>query len=347
MVLKVPHLNQVRREYNKGNNGKAEEEEDEDAEEYRGVEKAVRGYKESGQAFHGVKSGEKHHGKRTKDWKKKNLKYGNQYQTQYQYRQHGQHAVQQGPHKLSASEQQPCDGLRSYETTSTRNDDQSTKSTPPCKTIKARAEPAQPEPMLLPKGHAGASSSSVNERRKHPRLNGADLYVARLGWCKEDLTKSERPDPKDQIPDRTSTPPSSATANLEDDDCLSRTSSTPSAMASSTGSLHDELINPTPSPSSSPEISLPQSNVLDTSKVRASRPCYRCISYMHSVGVKRVFWTNDAGEWEGGKVRDLVDALDGSMEAVAEGKSGPLDKGVFVTKHEVLMLKRMMGEKSM
>ena len=66
---------------------------------------------------------------------------------------------------------------------------------------------------------------------------------------------------------------------------------------------------------------------------------------MHSVGIKRVFWTNDAGNWDGGKVRDLVDALDGSMEAVAEGKSGPLDKGVFVTKHEVLMLKRIMGEK--
>ena len=67
---------------------------------------------------------------------------------------------------------------------------------------------------------------------------------------------------------------------------------------------------------------------------------------MHSVGIKRVFWTNDAGEWEGGKVRDLVNALDNSMDGVAgEGKGGPIGNGVFVTKHEVLMLKRKMGEK--
>jgi len=346
MVLKVPHLNQVSREYNKGNDGKEEEVENEDAEEYRGVDKAVRGYKEMGQAFHGVKSGEKHYGKRTKDWKKKNQKCGNQYQYQYQYRQHGQQAVQQGPHKPSASERLLPDGKRSYGSTKTRNDDQRTKFTPPCKTIKARAEPAQPEPTLLPKGHAGVSSSSVSERRKHPRLNGADLYVARLGWCKEDLTKPKEADINEQTYDQASML-SSATTNLEDDNCLSRTSSTPSTMISSTGSLHDELINSTPSSSSSPTLPQSQANVLGTSKVRASQPCYRCISYMHSVGIKRVFWTNDAGEWEGGKVRDLVDALNGSMEAVAEGKSGPLDRGVFVTKHEVLMLKRMMGEKGM
>ena len=66
---------------------------------------------------------------------------------------------------------------------------------------------------------------------------------------------------------------------------------------------------------------------------------------MHSVGIKRVFWTNDAGEWDGGKVRDLEDALDSSMESVAGSgcKGGPMGNGVFVTKHEMLMLKRMMG----
>ena len=68
---------------------------------------------------------------------------------------------------------------------------------------------------------------------------------------------------------------------------------------------------------------------------------------MHSVGIKRVFWTNDAGEWEGGKVRDLVDALDNSKEDAASGnQGGPMGNGVFVTKHEVLMLKRIMGESS-
>ena len=64
---------------------------------------------------------------------------------------------------------------------------------------------------------------------------------------------------------------------------------------------------------------------------------------MHSVGIKRVFWTNDAGEWEGGKVRDLVDALETSMERVGDGQGGPVGNGVFVTKHEVLMLKRLMN----
>ena len=65
---------------------------------------------------------------------------------------------------------------------------------------------------------------------------------------------------------------------------------------------------------------------------------------MHSVGIKRVFWTNDAGEWEGGKVRDLMDALDNTMESAANGnQGGPMVNGVFVTKHEVLMLKRLMG----
>ena len=70
---------------------------------------------------------------------------------------------------------------------------------------------------------------------------------------------------------------------------------------------------------------------------------------MHSVGIKRVFWTNDAGEWEGAKVRELVDALDCSGGSGKDGegeggKGGPMGNGVFVTKHEVLMLRRLMGE---
>jgi len=69
---------------------------------------------------------------------------------------------------------------------------------------------------------------------------------------------------------------------------------------------------------------------------------------MNSVGIRRVFWTNDKGEWEGGKVRDLFDALNGSSasgdeEVGRKSMGGPLGNGVFVTKHEVLMLRRMMG----
>jgi hypothetical protein len=66
---------------------------------------------------------------------------------------------------------------------------------------------------------------------------------------------------------------------------------------------------------------------------------------MHAVGIKRVFWTNATGEWEGAKVRDLVDALEKGIEGddeISPG-TGQENKGIFVTKHEVLMLKRIMG----
>ena len=61
---------------------------------------------------------------------------------------------------------------------------------------------------------------------------------------------------------------------------------------------------------------------------------------MHAVGIKRVFWTNVDGEWEGAKVRDLVDALEMGQGEPGHDDGG--DKGVFVTKHEVLMLRRAM-----
>lgn len=64
---------------------------------------------------------------------------------------------------------------------------------------------------------------------------------------------------------------------------------------------------------------------------------------MHAVGIKRVFWTNDDGEWEGGKVAKFIDALDGEGDG-AECGGGPMGNGVFVTKHEVLMMRRTMGD---
>lgn len=69
---------------------------------------------------------------------------------------------------------------------------------------------------------------------------------------------------------------------------------------------------------------------------------------MDAVGIKRVFWSNGNGCWEGAKVRDLMDALEvnckpdgrgGGDGSEDEKKSMP----VFVTKHEVLMLRRKMG----
>jgi hypothetical protein len=64
---------------------------------------------------------------------------------------------------------------------------------------------------------------------------------------------------------------------------------------------------------------------------------------MASAGIKRVFWTNDKGDWEGAKVRDLVDALDNMGSQQPGGISATLSS-VFVTKHEVLMLRRMMSD---
>lgn len=78
---------------------------------------------------------------------------------------------------------------------------------------------------------------------------------------------------------------------------------------------------------------------------------------MQAVGVKRVFWTGADGGWEGGKVRDLVEGLERAGLSSAGGEGGErgmgngkeegvgvgAGTGVFVTKHEVLMLRRLMG----
>jgi hypothetical protein len=57
---------------------------------------------------------------------------------------------------------------------------------------------------------------------------------------------------------------------------------------------------------------------------------------MQWAGIRRVFWTNDEGQWEGAKVRDLVDALElGTMTGTSS---------MFVTKHEVLMLRQQIKE---
>lgn len=163
-------------------------------------------------------------------------------------------------------------------------------------------------------------------------MNGADLYVARLGRIKIAVGHGKSLAPKTTTAAETAS--ITETGNLQS---ISASAST--TTPSGNGSLHDELINKRPS--TVPNIcSLEHSSYPDN--ISASRPCYRCITYMDSVGIKRVFWTNDAGQWEGGKVRDLIDALDNSMGSVATG--GPTGNGIFVTKHEVLMLKRAMGQ---
>jgi len=223
---------------------------------------------------------------------------------------------------------------------------------------KAELTTPPPQPILLPKGQVGSAKQTVKDRQKHPRLVGADLYVARLGWCK-DRTKRN---PKAELStgccktsfDISETLLDSAiriTLQHKDPD-MDVTQPLPPT------SLHDELTNPHPrSGSSAPSPTSPSSTNthFDHSASHASRPCYRCVTYMHSVGIRRVFWTNELGEWESGKVRDLVDALDTGMageagdHGTADGlgaTGGPLGNGLFVTKHEVLMLRRIMGRKS-
>jgi hypothetical protein len=168
--------------------------------------------------------------------------------------------------------------------------------------------------MLIPKEQTDQSSRSIKDRTKSPRMNGADLYVVRLGWRNASNICCEEPDSVTQpaVPSR---PP--------------------------TGSLHDELLNPgleKPAATKHPPLS---NEKLPT--VLASRPCYRCICYMACVGIKRVFWTDDTGNWESAKVRDLVDALDRLGSGPPSDANAALNS-VFMTKHEVLMLRRMMGD---
>lgn len=184
--------------------------------------------------------------------------------------------------------------------------------------------------LLIPAGRVSHQS-----RVKHHRLNGADLYVVRLGrpsTSKPTCCSSSIP----LAPIQARTPPDSVA-----DDTDSEISDSSVLSLTSTGSLHEELLNPhprNPSPgASTPNTSAPA--IVDPRTIRSSRPCYRCIEAMHSAGVKRVFWTEDGSlEWRSAKVRDLVAVLDGT--GASDGSSGM--EQMFVTKHELLMLRRCM-----
>ncbi|KAF1986955.1 hypothetical protein K402DRAFT_446175 [Aulographum hederae CBS 113979] len=281
---------------------------------------------------------------------------GHHHQGKYQYQYHHQHHKGQQQqlskklisesgvnHGSSANQTSRSSSTSNCKRRSTSVDDGSMNS-------KERQHLINSGPLLLPKSRTNQTSASVKDRTKNPRLNNADLYVARLGSNKPDSSASSfsccSPNPPDYLPPM-----------------ISEASLYPSPASSPTGSLHEEylsqslsqslprsstptLVSPTGSPfklSSSPPPQNP--SLLD---VRASRPCYRCISYMAAVGIKRVFWTREDGSWEGGKVRNMVDALDACMAGLAGGGGGGgaelAGMGVFVTKHEVLMLRRRMGE---
>ncbi|KAL8802499.1 MAG: hypothetical protein Q9200_006565 [Gallowayella weberi] len=191
-------------------------------------------------------------------------------------------------------------------------------------------QPHEPGAVLVPQSRIVTKSHQVAERMKDPRLNGADLYVARLGkkghvnhydcGCRYDKHPAQNPGTEVVI----STEPSPRDST-----------SSPQAKLP-TGSLHEELRFP-----SSTEKDRPISESGSKSELLTathSRPCYRCISYMHSAGIKRVFWTNNKGEWEGGKVRDLVDSLEAPLSLNGDGTMGGAGS-IYVTKSEVLLLK--------
>ena len=168
---------------------------------------------------------------------------------------------------------------------------------------------------------------------KNPKLIGADVYIARLG--KPPSRKRERSGSSSSNAMYSSEDDQSA-SEMEDS-CLHSTHTTQAPQrTNSTGSLHDELKckgHDSPRPAAHDADSVVPA--FDRCQIRDSRPCYRCVTYMHSAGVRRCFWTNRDGNWECAKVRDLYDQLSG----VGFLNNGT--EGVFITKHEVLRLRRL------
>lgn len=176
---------------------------------------------------------------------------------------------------------------------------------------------------LAAKRYTEGSCHSVKDRTKHPKLVGADIYVARLVNC------STSPRGTDY---------SGATPKVSVDMSASSSGLDNICGGVCEGSLHDELIYKELHETDSDGLPKTEQSILGG--IAESRPCYRCVSYMHSVGIKRVFWTTYAGQWEGAKVRDLMDSLAGRPAASGD-ESSSLGGHVFVTKHEVLMMRRM------
>ncbi|KAK6429373.1 hypothetical protein LTR95_014477, partial [Oleoguttula sp. CCFEE 5521] len=307
----------------------------------------VLGCEEKGPAFQASLGGEKHQ-KRLVKKQKQRQKLGGKYQYHqgYQYEGNVHHESLKQQRSRSVSK------LRDGEGNTRSNDNDHEPDGRHAKGVlgyvkavefekdykrsgKMRNEELQMQHTLMPTGQTAKSKSNAHERKKHPRLNGADLYVTRLG-------RHQRYQPREtKVP---ALSPAAVPELATDNDTapLSRvpsiSSSLTSSLSSTTRSLHDELTHS--SPAASPALIPSSASDTDIRNcIRASRPCYRCISYMHAVGIRRVFWTNDAGGWEGGKVAKLMAALEGDGGA-EEGVEG----GMFVTKHEVLMLKRKMWE---
>lgn len=181
-------------------------------------------------------------------------------------------------------------------------------------------------PMLVPVAKNIPKARKLTQRLDS-RLNGADLYVVRQAWQRRNMKRSSQPELK-KDDELSSIPPD-----------LSKTLSVP-CLPKGPPSLHDELKCSAPPP---PKLALQKDSQREPQlSAASSRPCYRCISYMEGAGIRRVFWTNEDGDWEGGKVRDLVDAL--GLNEASNGVSEDTSASIFITKHEILMLRRQMGD---
>ncbi|CAK7271929.1 hypothetical protein SEPCBS119000_004858 [Sporothrix epigloea] len=210
-------------------------------------------------------------------------------------------------------------------------------------------------------------------RKQHSRLAGADLYVARLkksGSCHLKTQRADMTPPVDLGPKAsgvdTAHVPAFPTGSLHDELLIKYANVTRAASASSSPAGDDPTATASKSaptatasksaptatasksaPTATASKSAPTATASKSAplgRVAESRPCYRCITYMHSVGIKRVFWTNSEGVWEGAKVRDLVDSLEAAARDGSGNGPGSDVGGMFVTKHEVLLLLRTLPE---
>ncbi|KAI1258637.1 hypothetical protein F5Y18DRAFT_434077 [Xylariaceae sp. FL1019] len=169
-----------------------------------------------------------------------------------------------------------------------------------------------------------------SDRKKHPRLRGADVYVVRLGR-KVDDSGSDRKKRSGGSSKNSGLLAAKLTAKSKPE------SAEIDAQMAPTGSLYDELLCKGSKKPTERQGSSSGGVVLDRGHVLESRPCYRCVLYMQSVGIRRCYWSNASGEWESAKVRDLFDQCNGTINAGGQTGAGE----VFVTKHEILMLRRL------
>ncbi|KAI0139838.1 hypothetical protein GGR57DRAFT_509544 [Xylariaceae sp. FL1272] len=168
------------------------------------------------------------------------------------------------------------------------------------------------------------------DRKKHPRLRGADVYVVRLGR-KADDSDADRKKRLGASGNNSGSLAARQTAKNKSESVET------DAQMVSTGSLYDELVCKEAKKATDRPGSGSGGVVLDRGHVLESRPCYRCVLYMQSVGIRRCYWSNAAGEWESAKVRDLFDQCNGTIGTGGQAGAGE----VFVTKHEILMLRRL------